>query len=202
VTAPNVDALPLMTSEQETARVRAIFEATIALHERVAAADFAPVVQAASAIRASHLAGGKLLIFGNGGSAADAQHMAAELVNRLQRERAALAALALSTDTSILTSIANDYTFDRVFVRQIEALGRPGDVALGISTSGGSPSVVKALETARSRGLKTIALTGRNGGGAAAAADIHVNVPSDSTARIQEVHRTLIHAVCELVEGP
>ena len=190
-----------MTSEQETARVRAIFEATIALHERVAAADFAPVVQAASAIRASHRAGGKLLIFGNGGSAADAQHMAAELVNRLQRERAALAALALSTDTSILTSIANDYTFDRVFVRQIEALGRPGDVALGISTSGGSPSVVRALEAARSRGLKTIALTGRNGGGAAAAADIHVNVPSDSTARIQEVHRTLIHAVCELVES-
>ncbi|HVH56722.1 MAG TPA: SIS domain-containing protein [Vicinamibacterales bacterium] len=190
-----------MTSEQETARVRAIFEATIALHERVAAADFAPVVQAANAIRASHRAGGKLLIFGNGGSAADAQHMAAELVNRLQRERAALAALALSTDTSILTSIANDYTFDRVFVRQIEALGRPGDVALGISTSGGSPSVVRALEAARSRGLKTIALTGRNGGGAAAAADIHVNVPSDSTARIQEVHRTLIHAVCELVES-
>jgi len=190
-----------MTSEQETARVRAIFEATIALHERVAAADFAPVVQAANAIRASHRAGGKLLIFGNGGSAADAQHMAAELVNRLQRERAALAALALSTDTSILTSIANDYTFERVFVRQIEALGRPGDVALGISTSGGSPSVVKALEAARSRGLKTIALTGRNGGGAAAAADIHVNVPSDSTARIQEVHRTLIHAVCELVES-
>lgn len=190
-----------MTSEQETARVRAIFEATIALHERVAAADFAPVVEAANAIRASHRAGGKLLIFGNGGSAADAQHMAAELVNRLQRERAALAALALSTDTSILTSIANDYTFDRVFVRQIEALGRPGDVALGISTSGGSPSVVRALEAARSRGLKTIALTGRNGGGAAAAADIHVNVPSDSTARIQEVHRTLIHAVCELVES-
>ena len=190
-----------MTSEQETARVRAIFEATIALHERVAAADFAPVVEAANAIRASHRAGGKLLIFGNGGSAADAQHMAAELVNRLQRERAALAALALSTDTSILTSIANDYTFDRVFVRQIEALGRPGDVALGISTSGGSPSVVRALEAARSRGLKTIALTGRNGGGAAAAADIHVNVPSDSTARIQEVHRTLIHAVCELVEA-
>ena len=190
-----------MTSEQETARVKAIFEATIALHERVAAADFAPVVQAANAIRASHRAGGKLLIFGNGGSAADAQHMAAELVNRLQRERAALAALALSTDTSILTSIANDYTFDRVFVRQIEALGRPGDVALGISTSGGSPSVVRALEAARSRGLKTIALTGRNGGGAAAAADIHVNVPSDSTARIQEVHRTLIHAVCELVES-
>ena len=190
-----------MTSDQEAARVRAIFEATIALHERMAAANFTPVVEAATAIRASHMAGGKLLIFGNGGSAADAQHMAAELVNRLHRERAALAALALSTDTSILTSVANDYSFDRVFVRQIEALGRPGDVALGISTSGGSPSVVKALEAARSRGLKTIALTGRDGGGAAAAADIHLNVPSDSTARIQEVHRTLIHAVCELVES-
>jgi D-sedoheptulose 7-phosphate isomerase len=190
-----------MTSEQEGARVRAIFEAAIALHDRMAAADLAPVVEAANAIRTSHRAGGKLLIFGNGGSAADAQHMAAELVNRLQRERAALAALALSTDTSILTSIANDYSFDRVFVRQIEALGRPGDVALGISTSGGSPSVVKALEAARARGLKTIALTGRDGGGAAAAADIHMNVPSDSTARVQEVHRTLIHAVCELVES-
>jgi D-sedoheptulose 7-phosphate isomerase len=190
-----------MTSQQEAARVRAIFEATIALHERMAAADLAPVVEAANAIRASQSTGGKLLIFGNGGSAADAQHMAAELVNRLQRERAALAALALSTDTSILTSVANDYSFERVFVRQIEALGRAGDVALGISTSGGSPSVVKALEAARSRGLKTIALTGRDGGGAAAVADVHVNVPSDSTARIQEVHRTLIHAICELVEG-
>jgi D-sedoheptulose 7-phosphate isomerase len=190
-----------MTSEQGTARVRAIFEATIALHERVADGSLTPVVEAAELIRRSQQAGGKLLIFGNGGSAADAQHMAAELVNRLQRERAALAALALSTDTSILTSVANDYSFDRVFVRQIEALGRAGDVALGISTSGDSPSVVKALEAARSKGLKTIALTGRNGGAAAAAADVHVNVPSDSTARIQEVHRTLIHAVCELVEG-
>jgi D-sedoheptulose 7-phosphate isomerase len=190
-----------MTSDHEGTRVRAIFEATIALHERMAGADLAPVVEAANAIRASQRTGGKLLIFGNGGSAADAQHMAAELVNRLQRERPALAALALSTDTSILTSVANDYSFERVFVRQIEALGRPGDVALGISTSGASPSVVTALESARSRGLKTIALTGRDGGGAAAAADIHVNVPSDSTARIQEVHRTLIHAICELVEG-
>jgi D-sedoheptulose 7-phosphate isomerase len=190
-----------MTSADGTATVRAIFEAAMVLHERVARGDLAPVIDAANAIRASQNAGGKLLIFGNGGSAADAQHMAAELVNRLQRERAALAAIALSTDTSILTSVANDYSFDRVFVRQIEALGRPGDVALGISTSGHSPSVVTALEASRAKGLKTIALTGRNGGAAAAAADIHVNVPSDSTARIQEVHRTLIHAICELVEG-
>ena len=158
------------------------------------------MVRAAALIRDAHRAGGKLLIFGNGGSAADAQHMAAELVNRFQRERAALAALALSTDASILTSIANDYSFDRVFVRQIEALGRPGDVALGISTSGGSPSVVTALESARAKGLRTIALTGRDGGAAALVADVHVNVPSDSTARVQEVHTTLIHAICELVE--
>jgi D-sedoheptulose 7-phosphate isomerase len=188
-------------SGEEAALVQSIFEATIALHRNVAAADPGPVLAAAAAIRGSLRTGGKLLIFGNGGSAADAQHMAAELVNRLQRERAALAAIALTTDTSIVTSIANDYSFERVFVRQIEALGRAGDVALGISTSGASPSVVKALEAARARGLKTIALTGRDGGAAAAAADLHVNVPSDSPARVQEVHRTLIHVLCELVEG-
>jgi D-sedoheptulose 7-phosphate isomerase len=187
-------------SEHDLERVRAIFEAAAGLHGRVGAGDLGAVVQAASAIREAHRAGGKLLIFGNGGSAADAQHMAAELVNRFQREREALAALALSTDTSVLTAIGNDYSFDRVFVRQIEALGRPGDVALGISTSGRSASVVTALETARSRGLKTIALTGRDGGAAGAAADVHVNVPDESTARIQEVHRTLIHAICELIE--
>ena len=189
-----------MSSERDAARVRAIFEATIALHERMAAADPGAVIEAAAAIRASREAGGKLLVFGNGGSAADAQHLAAELVNRFQRERPAIAAIALSTDTSILTSVANDYSFDRVFVRQIEALGRPGDVALGISTSGRSPSVVRALEAARARGLKTVALTGRDGGTAAEVADILVNVPADSTARIQEVHRTLIHAICELIE--
>lgn len=190
-----------MTGDGDGRRVRAIFDATVALHQRVAGGDLGPVIEAASTIRAAHHAGRKLLVFGNGGSAADAQHLAAELVNRFQRERAAIAALALTTDTSILTSIANDYSFERVFVRQIEALGRPGDVALGITTSGGSPSVVQALETARSLGLKTIALTGRDGGAAGRAADIHVNVPSDATARVQEVHSTLIHAICELVEG-
>jgi len=190
-----------MAADGDAARVRGIFEATIALHERVGQGDLTPVVRAAAAVRAAHQAGGKLLIFGNGGSAADAQHMAAELVNRFQREREALPALALSTDSSILTAVANDYSFDRVFARQIEALGRPGDVALGISTSGGSPSVVQGLETARERGLTTIALTGRDGGATGRAADVHVNVPDESTARIQEVHRTLIHAICELIEG-
>ena len=178
-----------------------MFDATIALHQRVRDGLAAPIVEAAAAIRTAHANGGKLLIFGNGGSAADAQHLAAELVGRFERERAPMAAVALTTDTSIVTSIGNDYGFDRVFVRQIEALGRPGDVALGITTSGGSVNVVTALETARARGLKTIALTGRDGGAAGRAADIHVNVPEQSTARVQEVHATVIHALCELVEA-
>ena len=188
-----------MSSDHE--RVRAIFDATVAIHQRVAGPAAAPVVEAAAAIRAAQAAGGKLLIFGNGGSAADAQHMAAELVSRFQRERPALAAIALTTDTSILSAIGNDYSFDRVFVRQIEALGRAGDVALGISTSGGSTNVVAGLEAARRLGLRTIALTGRDGGAVGRAADLHLNVPDDSTARVQEVHRTLIHALCELIEG-
>ena len=190
-----------MAGDADVARVRGIFRATIALHDTVAQGDLTPVVQAATAVRAAHRAGGKLLVFGNGGSAADAQHLAAELVNKFQREREALPALALSTDTSILTAIANDDSFERVFARQIEALGRPGDVALGISTSGGSPRVVQGLKTARERGLTTIALTGRDGGATGRVADVHVNVPDESTARIQEVHRTLIHAICELIEG-
>lgn len=181
-------------------RVRGLFARAIALHERVRNGDHGAVVAAAQMIRDAQAAGGKLLVFGNGGSAADAQHLAAELVNRFQREREAIAAVALTTDASILTSVANDYSFDRVFVRQVEALGRPGDVALGISTSGNSANVVTALETARARGLKTIALTGRDGGALGRLADVHVNVPDESTARVQEVHRTLIHAICELVE--
>jgi D-sedoheptulose 7-phosphate isomerase len=177
-----------------------MFNAVIATHERVRDAVLPPTVAAADAIRESLAKGGKLLVFGNGGSAADSQHMAAELVSRFQRERRALAAIALTTDTSIVTAIGNDYSFDRVFVRQIEALGRPGDVAFGITTSGGSPNVVKALEAARAQGLTTVALTGRDGGAAGQAAEIHINVPDPSTARAQEVHRTLIHAICELVE--
>jgi len=180
--------------------VRAAFEETIGLHARVQAADPAPIAAAAQAIVDAVEAGGQLLAFGNGGSAADAQHVAAELVVRFQRERRALPALALTTDTSVLTATGNDYSFDRLFVRQIEALGRAGDVALGISTSGASPNVLAAIELARARGLRTIALTGRDGGPLGRAADIHLNVPSDSTARVQEVHRTLLHVVCDLVE--
>lgn len=187
--------------EGNEARVRAVVDAAIAAHARMKDAGIDAVVRAAAVIREATTAGGKLLVFGNGGSAADAQHLAAELVNRFQRERAAIAAIALTTDASILTSVANDYSFDRVFVRQIEALGQPGDVALGISTSGGSANVVKALETARAKGLKTIALTGRDGGAVGTLVDVHVNVPEQSTARVQEVHRTLIHAMCELIEA-
>jgi D-sedoheptulose 7-phosphate isomerase len=179
--------------------LRRVIDETVALHER-AVAEPVPVLDAAAAIERAIRAGGKLLLFGNGGSASDAQHVAAELVGRFQHERPALAAIALTADTSVLTSVANDYDFGRVFVRQIEALGREGDVAFGISTSGRSQNVVFALNAARGRRLVTIALTGNDGGPVGAAADIHINVPSGSTARVQEVHRTLLHVICELVE--
>src|SRR3954462_10861582 len=180
-------------------RVRAALSASIALHER-AKQDPQPVVDAAQVIVASLSRGGKLLLFGNGGSAADAQHVAAELVGRFQRTRVALAAVALTTDTSVLTSVGNDFAFDRVFARQVEALGRRGDVALGISTSGASPNVVAALEAAHAIGLQTIAVTGGDGGAAGRAAPTHVNVPSASMARVQEVHRTLLHVISDIVE--
>jgi phosphoheptose isomerase len=171
-----------------------------ATHGRLAEADLAPVTAAADLVVASLRRGGKVLVFGNGGSALDAQHVASELVNRFERSRAALGAVALTTDASVVTSIANDDSFERVFARQIEALGRKGDVAFGISTSGDSPNVVAGLKVARDTGLGTIALTGRDGGRIGAAADVHVNVPSTSTARVQEVHRTLLHVICDLVE--
>jgi D-sedoheptulose 7-phosphate isomerase len=159
-----------------------------------------PAAAAADAMVRSLRAGGRIFACGNGGSAADAQHFAAELVGRFERERAAMAAIALTTDTSILTALANDYDYARVFARQVEALGRPGDVVLGISTSGGSANVVAAFDTAKAAGLTTVALTGRDGGAVGKAADIHINVPAASTARVQEVHRTLLHAICALIE--
>lgn len=179
--------------------VRALFEATIALHARTRDAAPSTVIEAARAIRAAHGSGGRTLIFGNGGSAADAQHMAAELVNRFQRERPAIAAIALTTDASTVTSIANDYGFERVFARQIEALGRDGDVAIGISTSGNSPNVLRGLEAANERGLISIALTGR-GGEAGKIAKHHIAVQEERTSRVQEVHATVLHVICELVE--
>jgi phosphoheptose isomerase len=172
----------------------------IALHERVRAGGLDTAVAAADAIVASLQRGGKVLVFGNGGSAADAAHAAAELVGRFRRERRGFAAIALTADASVLTSVANDYGFDRVFARQIEALGQPGDIAFAITTSGESANAVRALEAARARQLTTIALTGRDGGPAGRLADVHVNVPSESTPRVQEVHRTLLHVICDLVE--
>jgi phosphoheptose isomerase len=180
--------------------VASVLADAIALHEQVRRLDPAPIIAAAEAMAASLRAGGRVLVFGNGGSAADAQHAAAELVGRFERERAALAAVALTTDASVVTSVANDYGFEQVFARQIEALGRPGDVAFALTTSGRSGNVVAALRSARARGLRTVALTGRDGGEAGREAEIHVNVPSASTARVQEVHRTLLHAICAIVE--
>ncbi|HEU4939370.1 MAG TPA: SIS domain-containing protein [Vicinamibacterales bacterium] len=188
------------TAAEDAAVVLAVFDETIALHQRMREAVQESVVEAAAAIRASLDAGGKLLVFGNGGSATDAQHMSTELVGRFERERDGLAAIALTADASLVTSVANDFTFDWVFARQVEALGRREDVALGISTSGRSPNVVMALEAANAKGMKTIALTGRDGGVIGKAAAIHINVPHASTARVQEVHRTVIHAICALVE--
>jgi D-sedoheptulose 7-phosphate isomerase len=180
--------------------VGAVLAQAIALHERVRKGNLQPVVDAAGAIIEALGRGGKVLLFGNGGSAADAQHVAAEFVGRFERDRAAIAAIALTTDTSVLTSIGNDEHYERVFARQIEALGKPGDVAVGISTSGLSPNVVAALEVAHARGLRTIGFTGHDGGHVGKVVDIHVNVPAESTARVQEVQRTLLHAICSLVE--
>jgi len=144
--------------------------------------------------------GHKLLIFGNGGSAADSQHIAAEFVSKFNFDRQALPAIALTTDTSILTSISNDYDFSRVFARQIEAIGRPGDVALGISTSGNSLNVIEAMRTAAEKGLKTIGFTGLDGGHLQEDVEYCFRVPSNSTPRIQEVHITVAHALCGLLE--
>jgi D-sedoheptulose 7-phosphate isomerase len=177
--------------------VRALRE-TAAAHERMAG-QVEPVVEAALAMAAALKAGRTIFAFGNGGSAADAQHFTAELVGRYERERRGWPAVALSTDTSALTAIGNDYGFEQVFARQLEALGRPGDVAFAITTSGNSPNVLRALEVATARGLVTIALTGR-GGEAGKLAAHHVGVDEERTPRVQEVHAALLHVMCELME--
>jgi D-sedoheptulose 7-phosphate isomerase len=175
-------------------------DAAIETHRRMRGQDLTAVGSAASVIASALAAGHKVLAFGNGGSAGDAQHLVAELVGRFQRERTGFAAVALTADTSLLTSVANDYGFEQIFARQVDALGAAGDVAFAISTSGASPNVIAAIKAARARGLQTVALTGRDGGEAGRLADVHVNVPDPCTARVQEVHITLIHAICEIVE--
>jgi D-sedoheptulose 7-phosphate isomerase len=159
------------------------------------------IAQATKIIQKSIKSGAKVLIFGNGGSAADAQHIASEFVNRFYKDRKAFSAIALTTDTSLITSIGNDRSFSNIFSRQIEALGRKGDVAWGISTSGKSKNVVSALEVAKSAGLKTILLTGSEVGKIGDTVDCLVKIPSKSTPRIQELHITVAHIICELVEG-
>jgi D-sedoheptulose 7-phosphate isomerase len=180
-----------------------LIESTIALHVKVlqdtavlapGIADFA--AQAALCLRR----GGRIFWMGNGGSAADCQHLAAELVGRFERERDGLASIALTTDSSILTSVANDYGFESVFARQVEALCRPGDLLVGLSTSGNSANVLRAMERAAGRGVFRVGLTGAGGGRLADTCELCLRVPSNSTARIQEAHIVIGHILCDLVE--
>jgi len=181
-------------------RIRQIARESIEANRAFFEANSEAVARAADMIIASVRAGGKVLVFGNGGSAADAQHIAAELVNRLNYDHPPIPAIALTTDTSILTSIGNDSSFDNVFERQVRALGRKGDVALAISTSGNSPNVLRAVEAAREISITTIALAGRDGGKLATITELALVVNADSTQRIQETHITIAHILCELVE--
>ncbi len=163
-----------------------------------------PIAAAIQAVLASVTSGGKVLACGNGGSAADAQHFAAEFVGRFERERPELGAIALTTDSSILTAIANDYDYNQIFAKQVRALGQPGDVLLAISTSGNSANVLAAVEAAHGREMTVVALTGRGGGRMAQAlreTDVHVCVPHERTARIQEVHLLAIHCICDGVDA-
>lgn len=180
-----------------------LLEKNIAEHQQMIGhlAALAPLIeQALERLCTTLEAGGKVMFCGNGGSAADSQHMAAELAGRFCRDRPPLAAIALSSDTSVLTCIGNDYTYSRIFSRQLEAIGREGDTLVAISTSGNSDNVIEAARTARSMGIAVIALTGRNGGIVAGESDIAIVVPSQTTARIQEGHILLGHTLCEGIE--
>ena len=187
-------------STEPVQTIRRIFSETTAAHQRFAEHGAEGVAGAAEAISRALRSGHKVLSFGNGGSASDAEHLVAELVGRFEGERRALAAVALTAASSVVTAISNDYGYDHVFTRQIEGLGSAGDIAFGISTSGRSKNVEAALAAAKARGMVTIALTGRDGGRMGAEADVHLNVPEMSTPRIQEVHRTILHAMCSLIE--
>jgi D-sedoheptulose 7-phosphate isomerase len=188
-----------MSTSSEDA-VRAIVDESASAHQRFVTYGVGPVIEAANAAVRALRGGGKLLAFGNGGSAGDAEHFVAELVGRFETERRPLAAIALTAGSGVVTAVANDYGYQEVFRRQIDGLGSPGDLAFGISTSGRSANVEAALAAARARGLVTVALTGRDGGRIGGDADIHVNVAETSTARIQEVHRTVLHAICSLID--
>ncbi len=173
---------------------------SLALKRRFFATNAGLLIQVADVMARSLEQGGRILTFGNGGSAADAQHLAGELVGRFLRDRKSVAALSLTTDASVTTAIANDFGYERVFARQVEAHGRKGDVAVGISTSGNSPSVVEAFRTARSLGVVTVGLTGRGGGALRELSDHLIDVDHAETPRIQEVHTMVVHFLCQMVE--
>lgn len=177
-------------------QMKAHIEVVRSVEEQLAEAIAASVEMLVDALRN----GKKILLMGNGGSAADAQHFAAEMVGRFLMERKALPAIALTTDTSILTAVGNDYGFDEIFKRQVEALAEPGDVVFGISTSGKSVNVKRAIEAGKNIGAKTLGLLGCDGGDIASVVDLHLTVPSSETPRIQEAHLVIIHIICDLVE--
>jgi len=180
--------------------IRRIVADSVALKERFFAGSAPLVIEVGARMARSLLAGGRVLAFGNGGSASDAQHFVAELVGRFERERAGLSAIALTTDPSVVTAVSNDMGFAAVFRRQVEAHGRPGDVALGISTSGRSANVVEALRAARQLGLVTVGLTGNGGGELAGLVHHLIDVPHPDTQRIQEVHAMVLHLLCGVIE--
>ncbi len=185
-------------------RIRSIFADSIAVKSRCAELLSEEIAAAAQAIAECVLNSGKVLSCGNGGSAADAQHFSAEMLNRFERERPGLPALALTTDASTVTSIANDYQFADIFAKQIRALGHPDDVLLAISTSGNSHNILNALDAAHDKNMRVLLLSGKDGGPAAKtlrSSDIELRVPSDSTARIQESHLTIIHCLCDLIDN-
>jgi D-sedoheptulose 7-phosphate isomerase len=186
------------------AHVRSHFQDAIALKQRMSDTLAPAIARAGEALAAALARGSKVLACGNGGSAADCQHFAAELVGRFERERPGLAAIALTVDTSALTAIANDYSFDMVFAKQVEALGREGDCLLALSTSGNSRNVIEAMKAARARGMTVVALTGRDGGAMAAmlgAQDHHLNVAHPRTMRVQEVHILALHCLCDTIDN-
>lgn len=190
------------SSQENTmdAKIRQMADDSLDVKRRFFDHSIAEVAKAARMIIDSMRSGGKLLIFGNGGSAADAQHIAAELAFKMGRERQALPAIALTTDTSLLTAISNDRHFDFIFARQIQALGRNGDVILAISTSGNSPNVIEAVKQASATDIKTIGLLGNSGGKLAELVDLPLIVPHHETPRIQEVHIAISHIICQLIE--
>ena len=177
-----------------------ILKETVRVKQEAFAQNQGKIMEAVKVLTEAFKKNRKVVLFGNGGSAADSQHIAAELIGRFQKERRALAAIALTTDTSILTALSNDYSADIIFARQIEGLGQEGDVAIGFSTSGNSTNVIEGIKTAKRMGLTTISLTGCGGGKLAGLTDISIIVPSKVTARVQEAHICIAHVICELVE--